>query len=105
VGFYLIENTFTIKPDVISGNGNLGIVMIILFSPIFIVSYFLTFKLVREKSSNVKNRKISIGILLFSLVFCALLILAMINYATDLVTSLGGTPTNPESKIYRFGLV
>ncbi len=48
VGFYLIENTFTIKPDVISGNGNLGIVMIILFSPIFIVSYFLTFKLVRE---------------------------------------------------------
>jgi hypothetical protein len=102
-GFYLIENIFTIKPDVISGNGNLGILIIVLFSPIFIASYFFTFKVVRENLINVKNRNLSVAILFLSLISCTLLIYQIINYTNELIIALGGTPTNPNSRIYRFG--
>lgn len=102
-GFFLIENIFTIKPDVISGNGNLGLLIIMLFSPIFLASYFLTFKVVKEKSTNVKNRKISAWILLLSLICCVFLMAAILDYANELVIALGGTPDDPESRIYRFG--
>jgi hypothetical protein len=102
-GFFLIENIFTIKPDVISGNGNLGLLIIMLFSPIFLASYFLTFKVVKEKSTNVKNRKISAWILLLSLICCVFLMAAILDYANELVFALGGTPADPESRIYRFG--
>jgi hypothetical protein len=102
-GFYLIENIFTIKPDVISGNGNLGILIIVLFSPIFIASYFFTFKVVRENLINVKKRNLSVAILFLSLISCTLLIYQIINYTNELIIALGGTPTNPNSRIYRFG--
>lgn len=103
LGFFLIEKIFTIKPDVISGNGNLGLLIIMLFSPVFIASYFFTFKLVKEKSNNVKNRKINAWILLLSLIFCVVLMAAILNYANELVIALGGTPADPDSRIYRFG--
>lgn len=103
LGFFLIENIFTIKPDVTSGNGNLGFLIIMLFSPVFIASYFLTFKLVKEKSNHVNNRKINAWILMLSLIFCVFLITAIVNYANELVIALGGSPANPDSRIYRFG--
>ncbi|MEH7883725.1 hypothetical protein V7654_05295 [Bacillus sp. JJ1609] len=103
LGFFLIENTFTIQPDVNSGNGNLGLLIIMLFSPVFIASYILTFKLAKEKSNNVKNRKMHAWILLLSLIFCVFLMVAILNYANELVIALGGTPANPDSRIYRFG--
>ncbi|WP_064093156.1 hypothetical protein [Rossellomorea aquimaris] len=100
LGFFLIENVFTVQPNTISGNGNLGILIIMLFSPIFIVSYYLTFKLVRKKLKDIKNKKILLVILFFSLV---LLLLPISNYINDLVFALGGDPSQPESRIYRFG--
>lgn len=103
LGFFIIENIFTIKPDVISGNGNLGLLIIMLFSPVFIASNFLTFKLVKEKTNHVKNRKINAWILLLSLLFCLFLMAAIVNYANELVIALGGTPADPDSRIYRFG--
>lgn len=103
LGFFIIENIFTIKPDVISGNGNLGLLIIMLFSPVFITSYFLTFKLVKEISNHVKNRKINAWILLLSLIFSVFLMAAIVNYANELVIALGGTPADPDSRIYRFG--
>lgn len=101
LGFFLIEHIFTIKPHVISGNGNLGILVILVFSPVFLASYILTFKRVREKT--IHNRKINAGILLFSLLLCAILIAAISNYTHDLIAALGGDPGNRESRIYRFG--
>ncbi|WP_188208091.1 hypothetical protein [Alkalibacillus aidingensis] len=103
LGFYLIENMFTINPDVWSGNGNLGILIMMLFSPIFILSYFLTYKISREISYNIMKRKIRVVILTLALISCALLILPIVNYARELVIALGGTPSNPNSKIFRFG--
>ncbi|MBS4202277.1 hypothetical protein KHA93_21940 [Bacillus sp. FJAT-49732] len=102
LGFYLMEHIFTFKPESISGNGNPGILIIILFSPLFLASYILTFKLTREllKEANIKKRGF---ILLFSLLCCGLLLFAIIHYKNELVIALGGPPTEPESRIYRFG--
>ncbi|MEO2078234.1 MAG: hypothetical protein ABGX20_23135 [Bacillus sp. (in: firmicutes)] len=103
LGFLIIEHPFTINPHTISGNGNLGIVVIFIFSPVFITSYILTFKHVRDKLITLHNRKINARILTLSLILCAILIAAIIHYTNDLITALGGDPTNPESRIYRFG--
>ncbi|MGE7601394.1 hypothetical protein ACQKL5_02700 [Peribacillus sp. NPDC097675] len=103
LGFYLIENMFTINPDVWSGNGNFGILIMLLFSPIFILSYFLTYKMSREISYNKLKRKISVVILTLALISCTLLILPIVNYTSELIIALGGTPSDPDSKIYRFG--
>ncbi|MBG9450993.1 hypothetical protein ABE67_17150 [Cytobacillus firmus] len=100
-GFYLIEHVFTVKPHVISGNGNLGILVILLFTPVFISSWIYTFKLVKEKI--VIDSKMTIGILLFAFAGCVLLIFAINHYTNELIMALGGTPDNPASRIYRFG--
>ncbi|MBG9588523.1 hypothetical protein ABE26_16110 [Cytobacillus firmus] len=100
-GFYLIEHFFTVKPHVVSGNGNLGILVIFLFTPVFISSWVYTFKLVKAKV--VKDSKITIGIFLFALAGCVLLMIAIHDYTSELIIALGGTPDNPESRIYRFG--
>ncbi|OAH54799.1 hypothetical protein AWH48_09465 [Domibacillus aminovorans] len=47
VGFIVIERLFTIPPDTISRNGNLGILAILGLSPFFIIAYFLTAKRTR----------------------------------------------------------
>ena len=103
LGFYLIENIFTIRPDVTSGNGNLGILVIIGLMPIFILSYFLTYKLSREVSITFNNRKMKVVILSLLVLCCALLLFLIVNYTDELVIALGGTPSNPDSRIYRFG--
>jgi hypothetical protein len=100
-GFYLIEHLFTVKPHVVSGNGNLGILVIFLFSPVFICSWVYTFKL--TKTTILKNNKMAIGILLFSLAVSALLMIEIYDYTSELIMALGGKPDNPESRIYRFG--
>lgn len=100
-GFYLIEHVFTVKPHVISGNGNLGILVILLFSPVFISSWVYTFKLVKAKI--VIDSKMTIGILLFAFAVCVLLMIIINDYTSELITAFGGTPDNPESRIYRFG--
>lgn len=103
LGFRLIENGFTVKPDLISGNGNLGIAIMMLLSPIFISGYFLTYKMTREISYNAMTRKLRIVILSLSLICCVLLLFPIVNYTNELIISLGGTPSNPNSRIYRFG--
>lgn len=100
-GFYLIEHVFTVNPHVVSGNGNLGILIIFLFTPVFISSWVYTFKL--AKATLLKNNKMAIGILLFSLAVSALLMIEIYDYIGELILALGGKPDNPESRIYRFG--
>ncbi|MFL0363997.1 hypothetical protein ACH0BF_13360 [Pseudobacillus sp. 179-B 2D1 NHS] len=102
LGFYNIEHLFTIKPDETSGNGNLGMLVILAFSPIFAMSCFLTYKLVR---GSVRGWKMRALILVLSTASCLLLILLVISYKNELVVELGGPPDHPQSKIYRFGWI
>ena len=50
-----------------------------------------------------KTGKMIVAILVLSLTICALLILLISNYTNGLIIALGGTPSDPESRIYRFG--
>ncbi|WP_438318100.1 hypothetical protein [Sporosarcina sp. FA9] len=79
------------------------ILIMMLFSPVFVLSYFFTYKLTREISTNTIVKKVRIVILIFSVISCALLIFPIINYIDELVIALDGTPAEPKSKIYRFG--
>ncbi|WP_282935814.1 hypothetical protein [Paenibacillus sp. RC67] len=101
-GFYVIEHLFTIPPDKVSGNGNLGLLMILIGSPFFITSLVLTFNMIR---TLFKNSTTKIIVCLGSIaILCGIILTSFLfQNIHELVTALGGTPTNPNSKIYRFG--
>lgn len=103
LGFYLIENVFTIEPQITSGNGNLGMLIILLLSPIFFVSYFYTFKRTREFFYKVQKKIIKA--LIVSLLILSGIVLVFLNleYTNELIIALGGTPSDPDSRIFRFG--
>lgn len=103
LGFYLIENFFTIQPDVTSGNGNPAFFIIIPFFPVFIYGYFLTFTFVREYTSKYLQTYTKILLLVLFSIFCIALIFLIVNNAKELIFTLGGPPTEPESTIFRFG--
>lgn len=94
---------FTVQPDVTSGNGNLAILVIVPFLPIFIASYFFTYKMAKDLSYNIKKQKIRVFLLSFSLLCSVLLAFLVVNYTSELITALGGSPSYPDSRIYRFG--
>lgn len=103
LGFLLIENVFTIQPSVTSGNGNLGLLIIMALSPIFIASYLYTFKRTRGIFFTIQNKKIGILALSFLLLLGAFMVFLIISYRSDLIVALGGTPSNPDSRIFRYG--
>ncbi|MGX1981301.1 hypothetical protein EDD69_104217 [Thermolongibacillus altinsuensis] len=98
---YLTE-VFTIEAHVISGNGNPGLLMVM-----FAVFSFLFFGMELWKVLNHMNIAkrgwlfISIGS------FCTLIISAVLEaaYVIDLIKQLGGSPSNVNSKIYRFSWI
>lgn len=103
LGFYLIKNVFTIEPQVTSGNGNLGLLIILLLSPIFFVSYLYTFKRTREVFYKVRKKVVNALILSLLLLSSLVLVFLIIEYTSELINALGGTPSDPDSQIFRFG--
>lgn len=103
IGFMLIENVFTIHPDTISGNGNLGIVIMLVFAPIFIISFILTVRRIAELFLNIKNKKGNIAVLTMVFVLVGILIYFELMYKNNLIEALGGGPGKENSRIYRFG--
>ncbi|WP_246147067.1 hypothetical protein [Bacillus massilioanorexius] len=49
------------------------------------------------------NRIKRIFFLSISFICCVLLIFPIVSYTSELIIALGGTPSNPDSRIYRFG--
>lgn len=101
--FYLIENAFTIEPQVTSGNGNLGMLIILLLFPVFFVSYFYTFKRTRELFYKVQKKIIKALIVSLLILWSVILVSLSIEYINELIIALGGTPSDPDSRIFRFG--
>lgn len=98
-GFKLIEIFFTIEPAVTSGNGNLAIIVIPLFMPLFFISWMMTVLWVKRLFITRQT-----GTLFFSLTAAgALLFILSIRYGVNLIDALGGGPDQPDSRIYRFG--
>ncbi|GEN45542.1 hypothetical protein [Alkalibacillus haloalkaliphilus] len=101
IGFYYV-NVMTVSPDVISGNGNLGLLVSILFLPVWVMGLYWSYRVARNRSQN--QQKVYLFILIVVLLICgSLLAFPLINNAHELINHLGGTPTDPDSVIYRFG--
>lgn len=98
VFIYLVD-LFTIRPHVISGNGNLGLLVVgptLIFFIFFARSLWKGVGLVRIKSRT--STMIMIGSFVLFIMFCIL----EYQFAVDLIKDLGGSPKEPESRIYRF---
>lgn len=104
-GFIVLEKGFTMPPDVISGNGNLGLLVIFGLSPFFIASCFATVKITKNVLAGRSSRKLNVLILILCSVSCLFILFAIKDYATELIVALGGSPANENSRIYRFGWV
>lgn len=95
---YLVD-LFTFKPHVISGNGNLGLLFVM---PALILFTFFARSLWKGLGnlSLKSSTSIMIGFGAFALfiIFCIL----EYKFAADLVNHLGGSPKEPDSKIYRY---
>lgn len=102
-GFLLIEKVFTISPDSTSGNGNLAILIALLFSPIFIASYFFTYKGVKILLKKKNVPKVNIMTFTIALTIGVLLIIPITSNINEIILELGGGPKEPNSKIFRFG--
>jgi hypothetical protein len=103
IGFITIEKLFTIPTDITSGNGNLGILVILGLSPFFIAAYFLTVKMTRTILADQDSKKLNMIILNLCFVSWFILLFAIMNYTNELVAALGGSPANENSRISHFG--
>jgi Zn-dependent protease with chaperone function len=95
IGFFQIEKVLTIGPGRITGNGNAGLLVNFIVFPLFLASLVLAFSRTRAILADIYNKKISVG-LFFSAAAC------LITVARDQIAALGGTPADPDSKIFRF---
>ncbi|WP_041964187.1 hypothetical protein [Mesobacillus selenatarsenatis] len=99
VVFIYLVDLFTIKPHVISGNGNLGLLFVVpalAFFILFVRSLWRYLGTLKLASST--WMKIGWG------AFAILLLLSFLEYKLiiDLVNDLGGSPKIETSKIYRY---
>jgi hypothetical protein len=98
---YLTE-LFTIEPHVTSGNGNPGLLIMMLAAFSFLFFGRELWKVLTHM--NISKR----GLLFMSIgSFCIFSMFAFleITYVLDLIKQLGGPPSNVNSKIYRFGWI
>jgi hypothetical protein len=98
VFIYLVD-LFTFKPNVISGNGNLGLLFVV---PALV--FFILFVRSLWKQLGTLQLKLSTYLTIGWLAFAVLLMLSILEYklAIELVNNLGGSPKIVASKIYRY---
>jgi hypothetical protein len=98
VFIYLVD-LFTFKPNIISGNGNLGLLFVVLALAFFIMFVKSLWRYLGALELKV-NTWLKIGLVAFAI----FLLLSFLEYklAVDLVNDLGGSPNIASSKIYRY---
>ncbi|NKE04093.1 hypothetical protein [Mesobacillus selenatarsenatis] len=97
--FIFLVDLFTIRPHVISGNGNLGLLIVgptLIIFIFFAKSLWQGFGRLRIKSN--RSTMIIIGAFVLFIMFCIL----EYQFAVNLIKELGGSSKEPESRIYRF---
>ncbi|MGY4690869.1 hypothetical protein [Salibacterium sp. K-3] len=94
---------FTVSPDQISGNGNIGLLFIMVGTPFFILGLYYTFKM-GEKLLPVlvRRHKGKMALLLAVIAFIGLS-LGWGLHAAGLMEALADGLENEMSRIYRFG--
>lgn len=98
--FIFLVDVYTISPQRISGNGNLGIVPLFLGSITTI--FFCVFLAIWLKRKCLKH-SVLIIIAACSVVVCLCAVIFEFRFISDTIDKLGGNYKNPHSKIYRYG--
>ncbi|SFM06326.1 hypothetical protein SAMN04487943_10771 [Gracilibacillus orientalis] len=101
VNIYFVK-IFTVEPDVISGNGNLGVLFLIIGYILLLFFSIELRKVIRYK--YLISKRLNLIILLVSILILAITILSEYRYVVDLINQLGGFG-NPESVIYRLSFL
>ncbi|MET3697452.1 hypothetical protein SAMN05877753_10649 [Bacillus oleivorans] len=102
-GFFLLYK-FTIHPSTVSGNGNPALIILWLFWPAFICFYYLTGQTTRVIFTKYRNINLIFSVLLICTGASLLLLIPITSFAGQLIETLGGPSTEPDSRIYRFPL-
>ena len=98
VFIYLVD-LFTFKPNVISGNGNLGLLFVVPSSVLFLLFAKRLWKgLGMFEFISSLWMKIGCGAFALLLLFCFL----EYKFVISLINNLGGTPNMASSRIYRY---
>nr|WP_106780281.1 nucleoside-diphosphate sugar epimerase [Lysinibacillus timonensis] len=105
IGFMIIEHFFTIQPDGISGSGNLGAVGIALVFPFLILSLFITYRYFSTITQQAKHPFIRCLFLLSGVGLFIIFTYFANGYKNDVLFSLGGPTSDPNSKIYQYPLL
>lgn len=101
VSVYLVD-LFTFKPNVISGNGNLGLLFVVLALIIFGLAARSLWK-----GFGKLQFAFPAWLIIYSVAVMALLLFSVLEYTfvIKLIEDLGGSAEEPNSKIYRFPLI
>lgn len=105
IGFLVIEHFFTIQPEGVSGNGNLGAVGITLVLPFLLLSLLTTFRYFLVLSQNMKDTINKIIFIISSFILIGVFVYFSIDYKNTILASLGGPVSDPNSTIYGFPLL
>jgi len=95
LGFLIIGNLFTIQPDGVSGNGNLGFVGITFVVPFLLLSIFTTFRYFPTISRKTQDRLMKFLSLIGGLLLLAVLMYLSFNFKNDILETLDKTSDNP----------
>lgn len=97
--FIYLVDLFTVGPNVTSGNGNLGLVIVVpAIVVIFLFARSLWGVLGKLELSSSTWMKIGIGALVLWAAFCFL----EYTFTINLINDLGGSPKVESSRIYRY---
>lgn len=94
-----LVDLFTVKPHVISGNGNLGLLFVL---PAIVVFLLFATSLWRGLGKLELKRNTWKTIYLWALALLLLFCFIEYTFALNLVTHLGGSPGTVSSRIYRY---
>ena len=88
IGFLIIQQFFTIQPEGVSANGNLGLVGIVIVTPFLLLSIFTTFRFFLVRFKEGKDKVMKIIAIFGGLFMIAVLFYLVIDYKNTVITSL-----------------
>ncbi|MGE7666131.1 nucleoside-diphosphate sugar epimerase [Ureibacillus composti] len=88
IGFLIIQQSFTIQPEGVSANGNLGLVGIVIVTPFLLLSIFTTFRFFLVRFKEGKDKVMEIIAIFGGLFMIAVLFYLVIDYKNTVITSL-----------------
>jgi len=88
IGFLIIQQFFTIQPEGVSANGNLGLVGIVIVTPFLLLSLYTTYRFFLVRIKEGKDKVMKIISIFVGFFMIAVLFYLVIDYKNTVVTSL-----------------